>query len=60
MQRFFSADSFWNTPLPAQPEIDPRNDHCIHLLEAHVPRGGFWINHDYPVPASATAPASGR
>jgi hypothetical protein len=47
MKRFFSEDSFWNTPLPANPEIDPRSEHCIRLLEANVPRGGFWINHDY-------------
>jgi hypothetical protein len=34
MKRFFSEDSFWNTPLPANPEIDPRSEHCIRLLES--------------------------
>lgn len=47
MRRFFSAESFWNTPLPANPEIDPRSEHCIQLLQTHVPRTGFWICHDY-------------
>jgi hypothetical protein len=44
VKRFFSDDSFWNTPLPVHPEIDPRSGHCIQLLQTHVPRGGFWIN----------------
>jgi hypothetical protein len=47
MKRFFSGDSFWNTPLSAQPEIDPRSDHCIRLLQELCPHGGFWINEDY-------------
>jgi hypothetical protein len=45
MKRFFSENSFWNTPLPPHPEIDPRSEHSIRLLEANVPRGGFWINY---------------
>jgi hypothetical protein len=28
-QRFFSADSFWNQPLPANAAVDPANDRLI-------------------------------
>ena len=47
VKRFFGNESFWNAPLSPNPEIDPRSDHCIRLLQTHVPRGGFWINTDY-------------
>lgn len=50
MPQFFSNDSFWNTPLEKNPEIDPRNDHFLRLL-ANKPGGPLWINlHKYTIP----------
>jgi hypothetical protein len=49
-KRFFSADSFWNTPIGSDPVVDERSDDLIKLLrDALTKRGrnGFWINHDY-------------
>lgn len=40
-QRFFSDSSFWNKPLPDNPEIDSRSAHFISLLEKE-PRGAFF------------------
>ena len=57
MRRFFSDDSFWNQPLPANPEIAPRSGHFINIL--HEPAGNakqnpglpWWINCDsYSIP----------
>jgi hypothetical protein len=42
-RRFFSDSSFWNTPLPAVPEIDPRSGEFIALLRTE-PSGNFGIN----------------
>ncbi|HPG41227.1 MAG TPA: hypothetical protein PLP19_08105 [bacterium] len=44
IRRFFSKDSFWNTPLAANVEIDPRNDEFIALLETEPNVKGFGIN----------------
>jgi len=43
-RRFFSDDSFWNTPLPENPEIDPRNEHFIGLLKTEPTGNNFGIN----------------
>ncbi len=32
-KRFFSDDSFWNQPIPADAEVDPRSDFWISLLK---------------------------
>ncbi len=42
-RRFFSDTSFWNAPLSANPEVDPRSPELIALL-AKEPTGGFGIN----------------
>ncbi len=43
-KRFFSNDSFWNTPLPGNPAIDPRNDFFIGLLKTEPTGNNFGIN----------------
>jgi hypothetical protein len=49
-RRFFSDSSFWNTPLAASPEIDPKNAHFVSLLKQE-PSGGFGINlHKWTIP----------
>ena len=48
--RFFSDDSFWNQPLPDNPETDPRNDHFIRILH-DKPGEPWWLNcDDYSIP----------
>lgn len=37
MNRFFSEDSFWNTPLPADPTLAPNNESYRQLLETVWP-----------------------
>lgn len=32
-RRFFSPTSFWNTPVPDNPEIDPHSGHYIDLIK---------------------------
>ncbi|MGH7146230.1 MAG: hypothetical protein ACREJ2_19110 [Planctomycetota bacterium] len=58
-QRFFAADSFWNTPLTANPAIDPRSPDWIALL-ATEPNGPFGVNlHQWTIPiytVDATTP----
>ena len=50
LKRFFSDSSFWNTPLPKNPEIDPSSNQLIELL-GKEPKPGFWINLDiYTIP----------
>lgn len=49
-RRFFSPDSFWNQPIGADPEIDPRSDHYIACW-AKEPTGGLHINaHAFTIP----------
>jgi hypothetical protein len=43
-RRFFSETSFWNQPLPDHPEIDPRNEHFIRLLNREYSGAFFRIN----------------
>jgi hypothetical protein len=50
-RRFFSDSSFWNMPLPENPEIDPRSDHFIALLKTEPTGNNFGINcHKWTVP----------
>jgi len=41
--RFFSNKSFWNQPLPADPEIDPRSAYWIGLMKTDRMRN-FGVN----------------
>jgi hypothetical protein len=43
VRRFFSDDSFWNQPLPQNPEIDARSQQWIALLKRD-PMKNFGIN----------------
>ena len=43
-RRFFSNTSFWNQPIPKNPEIDPQNDHFIKLLKREYSGAFFRIN----------------
>ena len=43
-RRFFSATSFWNQPIPENPEIDPGSDHWISLLKSDPSGNNFGIN----------------
>jgi hypothetical protein len=43
-RRFFSEKSFWNQPLPDNPEIDPNSDHYISLLAKEPTGHRFVIN----------------
>lgn len=49
--RFFSDDSFWNTPIGEDPELDPRSDYWISLLEEDASEQNFGINlRQYTIP----------
>ena len=53
-QRYFAADSFWNTPIEDNPVIDPRNEHFISLLKKDG-LGGWGINlHQWTIPVYET------
>ncbi len=43
-KRFFSDSSFWNQPIPADPEIDPRSEYWIGLLKTEPSGNNFGIN----------------
>lgn len=43
-RRFFSETSFWNQPIPENPEIDAQNDHYITLLKREYSGAFFRIN----------------
>jgi hypothetical protein len=43
-RRFFADTSFWNRPLPADPEIDPKSGHYISLLQNDPSGKNFGIN----------------
>jgi predicted glycoside hydrolase/deacetylase ChbG (UPF0249 family) len=50
-RRFFSDDSFWNQPLPVNPEIDPKSDYWIGLLKTEPSGNRFGINAtDFAIP----------
>ena len=44
--RFFNDSSFWNQPIPENPEIDPQNDRWIKLLETEPSKLNFKLNCD--------------
>jgi hypothetical protein len=43
-RRFFSDDSFWNQPIPANAEIDPRTRRWVELLATEPSGENFLIN----------------
>ncbi|NMB71038.1 MAG: hypothetical protein GYA22_02670 [Bacteroidales bacterium] len=43
-ERIFSASSFWNTPIPEDPEIDPSSNHFIELLKKEPTGARIGIN----------------
>ena len=45
-RRFFSADSFWNQPLPANAAVDPRTARWIKLLETEPTGENFLVNSE--------------
>jgi hypothetical protein len=50
MKRFFSDDSFWNTPIAANPQVDPDSDRLVALLAEDDPNA-FGINlHQWTIP----------
>lgn len=44
--RFFSADSFWNQPIVANPVVDPSSDRWIAMLKTQTPTPNMGINID--------------
>ncbi len=52
-KRFFVPDSFWNTPIPKDAEIDPRSEEMLEILRSQPNEGekGFWLNlHKWTIP----------
>ena len=45
-RRFFSPDSFWNQPIPADAKVDPRTDGWIKLLETEPTGENFLVNSE--------------
>ena len=43
-RRFFSDDSFWNQPIAADAEVDPRTQRWVKLLETEPSRENWLIN----------------
>ena len=43
-RRFFSESSFWNQPIPADAEVDPRSEHFSNLIMQGRDGPGFGIN----------------
>jgi len=60
VSRFFSDDSFWNTPLPENAEIDPRSEEMIGYLKKDHSGKNFGINtYNFTIPvyeADSTTP----
>lgn len=46
MQRFFSDNSYWNTPIGRNPALDPDSERLTALM-AHRSNNGLWMNLDY-------------
>ena len=44
VKRFFSEKSFWNQPIPENPEIDPRTDKWIKMLKQEPTKEYFGLN----------------
>ncbi len=50
-RRFFSDQSFWNQPIPAHAEIDPRSAQWIEMLKQEPTGENFGINfRQYTIP----------
>ncbi len=50
-RRFFSDQSFWNQPIPAEAEIDPRSAQWIEMLKQEPTGEYFGINfRQYTIP----------
>ena len=45
MHRFFSDDSYWNTPIGRKPAVDPDSGRLLGLMAQST--NGFWMNLDY-------------
>ncbi|MEI6106283.1 MAG: hypothetical protein WCR49_04640 [Opitutae bacterium] len=45
-RRFFSPDSFWNQPIPANAAIDPRTERWIKLLETEPSGENYLVNSE--------------
>ncbi len=51
LKRFFAENSFWNQPLPENPEIDPESAYYISLLKKDHSGQNFGINlYEYTIP----------
>lgn len=49
-RRFFSPDSFWNTPIAPHAEIDPRSEFYMRTWSKE-PTGGLHLNmHEFTIP----------
>ena len=49
--RFFADNSFWNQPIPANPEIDSLSSYYIGLLKKDPSKKNFGINSPtYSIP----------
>jgi hypothetical protein len=46
MKRFFSPNSFWNQPIPADAKIDPRSERWMRLLEGEPTGENFYMNSE--------------
>jgi len=42
--RFITPDSFWNQPIPANDEVDPRTERWVKLLETEPTKENFLVN----------------
>lgn len=61
--RFFSPQSFWNQPLPANAPVDPNSSAMVGALDAEVQSevhdgSGPWINTEHDGVPIVTVPAS--
>lgn len=60
-RRFFSPDSFWNTPIGPRPAIASQSDQWIEMLIRNEPAPNFWINsRAYTVPVYEVDDATPR
>lgn len=59
--KFFSPDSFWNTPLPASPVVHERNAHFCQLMRNSTDGAGLHINlHAWTIPLVAVDASTPR
>lgn len=56
MKRFFSDDSYWNTPIAPDAQADPESDRLVALMAAQG-NDNMWCNLDYwTIPVYEAAP----